>query len=364
MPKFEPNYTITNRTANILIRIEAVRQRIELLPIHPTILVSLRETAKLFSTHYSTMIEGNRLTQEQVEQVVGGSNHFAGRARDEAEVKGYYAAIGELESMVARKGSITEQFIQTLHALVMGAGRKRVKPAPYRTAQNVIRDASTRRIVYMPPEAKDVPPLMSQLTEWFRRSERDDIPCAIRAAVAHYQFATIHPYLDGNGRTARLLTNSVLHLGGYGLKGLYSLEEYYAKNLSEYYNAISIGPSHNYYGGRAEADITRWINYFCEGVELSFEAVSKRAEQAATVGTNDKHIQLRALDAMQRRSLELFQVQQEIASRDIQAFFNYKPRSATALLTRWVDDGFIVVTDPGLRTRKYSLAKRHRKLLD
>ena len=364
MKKFKPNYSITNVTANALVRIEAVRTRIEHLPIHPAVLVSLRESAKLFSTHYSTMIEGNRLTQEQVELVVNRAQHFAGRSREESEVKGYYAAINQMEAMVARKGAITEGLIQTLHALVMGAGKQRVTPSPYRDVQNVIRDSTTRGIVYLPPEAHDVPSLMKQLTAWIKDSEKQEIPCAIRAAISHYQFATIHPYIDGNGRTARLLTNLVLHLGGYDLKGLYSLEEYYATNLSAYYAAISIGPSHNYYMGRAEADITSWIDYFCEGMASSFEAVAKRAQQAAAEGATDKHSQLRSLDAMQRKCLELFQKSDVIASRDIQAFFNYKPRSATTLLSRWVDEGFLVVHDPGLRTRSYALADKYRKLLD
>jgi Fic family protein len=69
-----------------------------------------------------------------------------------------------------------------------------------------------------------------------------------------------HPYYDGDGRTARL----ILHLGGYDLKGLYSLEEYYARNLGAYYEAISIGDSHNYYMGRTETDITNWVEYFVE----------------------------------------------------------------------------------------------------
>lgn len=363
MKKFEPNYSITNATANALIRIEAVRTRIEHLPIHPVVLVSLRESAKLYSTHYSTMIEGNRLTQEQVELVVGQSQHFAGRTRDESEVKGYYAALNHLEAIVAKKAAVTERAIRTLHALVMGAGKQRLSPTPYRDLQNVIRDATTRGIVYLPPEAHDVPKLMKQLAAWIADSEKQAVPCAIRAAIAHYQFATIHPYIDGNGRTARLLTNLVLHLGGYDLKGLYSLEEYYARNLGAYYGAISIGPSHNYYMGRAEADITPWIDYFCQGMASSFEAVAKRAEEAAARGVSDTHSHLRSLQPMQRKCLELFQKSDVIASRDIQTFFGYKPRSATALLSRWVDEGFLVVHDPGLRTRSYALAEKHRRLL-
>ena len=115
--------------------------------------------------------------------------------------------------------------MQRLHALIMGGGRTRVKPTPYRDGQNVIRDARSNRIVYMPPEAKDVPRLMKQLITWINHN--DELPVPIHAGIAHYQYATIHPYYDGNGRTARLLTTRILHLGGYGLKGLYALEEYY-----------------------------------------------------------------------------------------------------------------------------------------
>lgn len=84
--------------------------------------------------------------------------------------------------------------------------------------------------------------------------------------------------------TARLLSTLVLHLDGYDLKGLYSLEEYYARNLDAYYQALSIGPTHNYYDGRAQADITRWVEYFCGGVADSFESVQKRALAAAGAG--------------------------------------------------------------------------------
>src|SRR5208337_3265005 len=103
----------------------------------------------------------------------------------------------------------------------------------------------------------------------------------IRAGIAHYQFATIHPYYDGNGRTARLLATLILHLGGYDLKGLYALEEYYALDLKGYYEALAAGPSHNYYLGRAEADITRWVAYFVAGMAESFEKVQNQARREA-----------------------------------------------------------------------------------
>lgn len=227
-------------------RIEAAKQAVQDLPITPSVLATLRETARLFSTHYSTMIEGNRLTQEQVSKVIEDKQHFPGRERDEKEVLGYYATLEKLGKLTASEDSVSEVHIQTLHALVLAEGRKKSKPTPYRDGQNVIRDSRSRGIVYMPPEAKDVAKLMKELVVWFTAAERKELPCPIRAGIGHYQFATIHPYYDGNGRTARLLTTLILHLGGYDLKGLYSLEEYYARNLSEYYEALSIGPTMYY----------------------------------------------------------------------------------------------------------------------
>src|ERR1700736_7001659 len=94
-----PTFTITPSVANGLMRIESVKQAIQTLPITPRVLANLRATARLFSTHYSTMIEGNRLTQEQVAQVIGGNKRFPGRERDQDEVKGYYAALDEAERL-------------------------------------------------------------------------------------------------------------------------------------------------------------------------------------------------------------------------------------------------------------------------
>ena len=109
----------------------------------------------------------------------------------------------------------------------------------------------------MPPEAKTVPGLMADLVAWINRQLHEgELPVPLIAALAHYQFATIHPYYDGNGRTARLLANLILHQAGYGLKGIYSLDEYYARQLTGYYEALTVGPPDNYHLGRAEADVT------------------------------------------------------------------------------------------------------------
>ena len=359
---FKPVYSINSSIAKHLMRIEAAKEKVTLLPMNIKLLKSLRETAKLYTTHYSTMIEGNKLSSDEVKEVITLEGHFPGRERDECEVKGYYAALDQLEQYAAQNHPITEKVIQTLHALVMSDGRTRVKPTVYREGQNVIKDGATGTIVYMPPESKDVPNLMRHMVTWIK--ENDELPCPIVAAIAHYQFATIHPYYDGNGRTARLLTTLILYLGGYDLKGLYSLEEYYAKNLLGYYRAISVGTSHNYYFGRSESDITEWVEYFVCGMAFAFEKVVSKMIELKSKGEKDHSALMRSLDPKQRKALELFKDYEVVNSSQIGKLFGFQPRTNAMLCKKWVEAGFLSIVDPSFKARKYRLATKFQILLE
>jgi len=361
--KFKPHYTITDTIASALMRIEACQQAVVLLPITPIVLAKLRESSRLQSVHYSTMIEGNRLTKEQIIKVIKQHKTIPGRERDEKEVKGYYAALDALQKYVAKGDPISERVIQTLHALVMAGGRTRVKPTLYRPGQNVIKEAGTGRIVYLPPEAKDVPGLMGRLVEWITQKNKK-IPCPIVAAIAHYQFATIHPYYDGNGHVARLLATLIVHEGGYGLKGIYSLDEYYARDSEAYYEALTLGPSHNYYMGREQADITPWVEYFCVGMAHAFERVQLRAEKAAKSGALDQTLLLRELDSKQRKVLELFRQHEYVTANKIAELFGFVPRTARNLCVKWVETGFLEVGDPSRKGRTYILSKQFLPLIE
>ncbi|HJD56159.1 MAG TPA: Fic family protein [Rickettsia endosymbiont of Pyrocoelia pectoralis] len=261
---------------------------------------------------------------------------------------------------MAQNVKVTEKIIQMLHALVMADGRTNFKPTAYRDGQNVIKDSQTKAIIYMPPEAQDVKSLMHSMVSWINDSTI--LPSPIIAGIAHYQFATIHPYYDGNGRTARLLTTLILHLGGYDLKGLYSLEEYYAKNLGAYYEAISIG-HHNYYMGRAEADITNWVEYFVSGMAMSFEKVLEQMQEANNKGLPDTSSLLRKLDPKQRRVLELFKQFEVINSSQIGKLFGFKPRTSAKLCADWVDQGFLKIVDSSNKGRKYTLNDHYIELI-
>ncbi|MEE4378422.1 MAG: Fic family protein [Candidatus Competibacteraceae bacterium] len=352
---FAPKFQITPALSKILMDIEGSRQTVADLPITLQVLASLRDSARLVSTHYSTQIEGNRLTQAQVADVLQGGS-FPSRERDEREVRNYYQALDHLDRLIKDASSrIVETDVQRLHGLVMDGKQQ---PTPHRDGQNVIRDSGTGAIVYMPPEAADVANLMGELIDWNNAEiEKAELPVPIIEAIAHYQFATIHPYYDGNGRTARLLTNLVLHKCGYGLKGIYSLEEYYARDLPAYYRALAIGESHNYYFGRAEADITGWVAYFCAGMADAFAKVRMKAAEAEKTHTQDHSHLLRELDPRQKQVLVLFQESRFVTTRQIAELLGIHTRSALNLCKKWVASGFLIQHGQANKSRQYELAE-------
>ena len=119
---------------------------------------------------------------------------------------------------------------------------------------------------YIPPEYCDIPGLLDELVNYVNTT--DDHPL-IMAAVVHYQLVTIHPFEDGNGRTARLLSGYILDFYGYGFSGLGSLEEYFAYDPEEYYASLQMGLPALYYSGRENPPHPEiWINYYLRMVEL------------------------------------------------------------------------------------------------
>ena len=358
---FAPVYSITPAITKALMSIEADRQAVADLPIDVTVLASLRETARLVSTHYSTQIEGNRLTQAQVREVVAGAR-FPGKERDELEVRHHYRALEEMERLAAEGKPLTEMQLRRLHGLVM-TGQS--KPTPYRDGQNVIRNSLSRQIVYMPPEAKTVPGLMADLVAWINRQLHEgELPVPLVAALAHYQFATIHPYYDGNGRMARLLANLILHQAGYGLKGIYSLDEYYARQLTGYYEALTVGPSHNYHLGRAEADATGFLAFFCEGMADAFSAVRAQAAKAAQRGAPDRTGQLRKLDPRERRLLDLFRRHGTATAGEIAKHLGLAQRTVVGLCRSWLKTGLLELKNPSRKSRSYRLGKEFELLIE
>lgn len=361
-PAWQPKYTLTPAIARGLMEIEAARAVVEHTPLSPAVEAELRHRARVRSTHYSTRIEGNRLTLAEAEQVIEGRRReFHGRERDVAEVRNYWHTLLRVEEWAAKETPLTEDLIRRLHALVMKGSRS--KPTPYRDGQNMIRDSVTGRIIYLPPEAQDVPDLMAALVDWANQAEKEGLPVPLIAALVHYQFVTIHPYYDGNGRTARLLSTYVLYRGGYDLHGFFSLEEHHARDLEAYYRSLAVHPHHNYYEGRAEADLTPWLEYFVKTLARVFTMAKEETLRSIGEGIPAEPEELRRLDRRARVVLLLFANAEQIKAADVAVALGLSRRMARELLKGWVDDGWLVVANPSKRARAYGLSAIYRQFI-
>lgn len=359
---WKPVYTISPSIARALMDIEAANAIVENTPLSPAVEAELCHKARVRSTHYSTRIEGNKLTLKQAQEVIEKKKtHFQGRERDVNEVRNYWDALLKTEAWANRKIEFSEDLIKRLHAIVDKG--KRAKPTSYRASQNVIRDSQSGGIVYLPPEAKDVPCLMAEMVRWARKAGKENIPVPIIAALVHYQFVTIHPYYDGNGRTARLLATFILQRDGYGLHGFFSMEEHHARDLASYYSSLAVHKSHNYYQGRAQADLTAWIAYFTSLLAKVFTQAKDEAVKYAKKGVPQEPEQLRRLDHRARIVLSLFAKKDKITAPDVTQVIGLSSRMARILLKKWVKDGWLVVADTANRSRAYSLSAIYRKFV-
>jgi Fic family protein len=352
-------FSFTPEIVRALQSIERARAEVTLTVLPPAVAEGLRLRARVKSTHFSTRIEGNRLTLAEAEQVVIEGRQFPGRERDTLEIQHYFQALALVEEWVELGLAVTEERIRKLHAMIYAG--KRTRATPYRDGQNVIRDGAGG-IVYLPPEAKDVPVLMADLVTWISQAEADQ-PVPVIAGMAHYQFVTIHPYFDGNGRTARALATWILYRGGYDLGRFYSLEEFYTQDLQGYYDALVTHPHHNYYEGRAEADITPWLAYFLRGMAAVFESVAGEVRSSAVPGNEKVDALLRHLDRRGRIVLGLFERQEEITANEVAHILGLSPRQVRDLLNAWVGEGWLEVSEAARKTRRYRLSAEYRRFI-
>ncbi|MCM1039278.1 MAG: Fic family protein [Roseburia sp.] len=260
-----------NLTNNILKRISAIDNNRHALStvVIPTVTINkLRKNSKKKSSYASNKIEGNPLTEGQADAAIESDahKHFM---KPEQEVRNYYMALEFLEKKAKAGAVFSKDLIMEVQALVeKGASKEKtgLRGAMPPGVLFAVYDSETGKADYIPPEYVDIPGLLDELVEYVNTTE--DHPLLI-AAVVHYQLVTIHPFEDGNGRTARLMSGFVLDKYGYGFSGIGSLEEYFAYDAEEYYRSLQMGLPELYYSGRDNPPHPEiWIDYFLRMVEL------------------------------------------------------------------------------------------------
>lgn len=323
---FQPQYILTHgivRDLTTIAEAKAVIDRARLLPAQE---VRLRRQALIRMTHSSTAIEGNVLDQKQVEAIASRKKIDA-PDRDVYEVRNYLAALKYIESVVLKKIPFTERVFLRVHRLVTQDTLPTAQSGRYRTGLVYV----VRRRAGLPPEtrytapaAPQVPALVRQLVRWIQASANGAVSPVIVAGLAHLEIAGIHPFADGNGRTARAIATLILYSRGYDFRRLFALEDYYNKDRSAYYAAIHLGKTY----AERQTDVTPWLSYFVRGFRAEIESV-KRTVAALSGKSAVRSLQSRVyLKPEQLKLLDFLEGVEKITVRDAMEVLRVPRRTA------------------------------------
>jgi len=303
-----------------LTRIERARGFLEAARLSEDWLATMRSRALLLEAHHTTHIEGTRLTLEQAERLLAGET-VAGTDPDDArELLNYRDAFEFVSGYLNDGGPITEGLIREIHRrLVAGVRGGSAAPGDYRRVQNYVINSATRQVIYTPPPPGEVAPLMLDLVTWLNTPS--DTHPVLTSGIAQFQFVHIHPFVDGNGRTSRLLSTLCLYRAGYDFKRLFSISEFYDRDRAAFYAALqSVRDS--------GMDLTGWLDYFVEGLATQMDEVTERGRRAIKADVlATKH----GLNARQK-ALVLWLMEQPEA--DLQAFQDLFPGTPRRTLQR------------------------------
>src|SRR4030066_484977 len=271
---FKPDFRYTDKIVGDLTQIAAARELVLNSPFIPKWEVSLRREAIIRKAHSSTAIEGNMLSLEQVSDLAHGREVMASR-KDKQEVLNYLSVLENLGKLTDGR-KITEKDILSIHRmLTIETLESSSDCGRYRSRYVVVGNRLTGEIIFRPPANKDVPKFIKALVEWLNSEAAKELDPVIEAGIAHYEFVRIHPFVDGNGRTARVLATLILYLRGFDAKQFFCLDDYYDSDRKVYYGALQSVNQKN-------LDLTAWLEYFVEGMKGSIAAVKEGGVRLAT----------------------------------------------------------------------------------
>ncbi len=330
---FEPKFTITNKINNFLLEIERARGFLEAAKLKKEWIKSMQSEAIALEAHHSTHIEGTRLTLSQAQRILTGKSVKGIRKDDRQELLNYKEAMDFVSGYLDKKSEITENLIKEIHKILVKDVRGRtLEPGKYRKVQNYVVSSLTKEIIYTPPPPSKVPQLMKEFVEWLNKGS--NISPVLIAGISQYQFVDIHPFLDGNGRTARVLCTLILYQNRYDFKRLFSLSEYYDKNRRKYYDAIQSVRKHN-------TDITGWLEYFTDGLRSQLMEVKTKGEKAIKREVLIEKAKGLNLNVRQQKILLYFLDEKQASVEEIRQKFNLVRRTVQRDLSKLIDLGFI-----------------------
>ena len=341
---FVPLYRITNRVTAGLTQIERARGFLEAARLSEDWLSTMRSRALLLEAHHTTHIEGTRLTLEQAERLLAGETVTGTDPDDARELLNYRDAFEFVSGCLNEGGPMTEGLIREIHQrLVAGVRGGSARPGEYRRVQNYVVNSVTRQVIYTPPPPQDVAPMMAELVAWLNTAS--DAHPVLTSGVAQFQLVHIRPFMDGNGRTSRLLSTLCLYRTGYDFKRLFSISEFYDRDRLAFYAAIQ--------GVRDQGmDLTGWLEYFVEGLATQMDEVTERGKRAIRADVLAKQ---HGLNARQTAALRFLLEHGNMTIQDYEALCPQSHRRSLQRDLRGLLEEGLVTTSGATNQLEYKL---------
>lgn len=309
MDAFNPKFTITNRMTAAITQIERARGFLEAARLSDDWVRDMGAEALIKEAHHTTHIEGTQLTLDQAERLWRGEAVPEADPDDARELLNYRSAFEFVSDCLDSGDPITEGLIREIHRkLVEGVRGGKADPGNYRRIQNYVANSSTGEVIYTPPSAVEVPIMMSDMVKWLNYDL--DIHPVLISGIAQFQLVHIHPFLDGNGRTSRLLSTLCLYKAGYDFKRLFTISEYYDRDRPTFYKKIQSVRENG-------MDMTGWLDYFITGLETQMIEVKERGEQ---VIRRDVLVQKHGLNERQGQAIGYLLQNGKLTIQDFEGF--------------------------------------------
>jgi len=273
---YAPKFIISNKILKNIGSIEASKEIIEGAPLVPSFEKQFQSDAAIRTIHHGTHIEGNDLTLYQTKKILEGAEVY-GRARDIQEIINYRNVMTLLDELAAKRGGYELTMLNDIHRATVDRIIVPEKVGVLRSTEVVIKEEGSGRVIFSPPASHEVPYLLEDFFAWINDLEAREIHPILRAGIAHYILVTVHPFVEGNGRTVRAFSTLILMREKYDVKKLFSLEEHFDSDPAEYYQALSqVDKQSPNIGNR---DVTPWLEYFTGVVAIELSKIKDKVRK-------------------------------------------------------------------------------------
>ena len=337
---FEPQFNYTDKIVKYIAQIASAKEIISNAKIIPLYDTKLKQDALIKSSHYSTSIEGNPLNLEEVKTLI--NNNQKPTTKAEQEVLNYFNVLNNLNKYSDK--IITKNTILSVHKdLTKNLLKNPEYEGKFRDTRVFIGNLHTKKINYIPPDAYKVPGLIDELLDWLNNSTDEMYPVII-AGILHYELVRIHPFVDGNGRTSRLMATLILSIQKFNIDNYFTLDEYYNQDRQAYVDALKSADKNH--------DLTNWLEYFCQGVLYSIDKVKSEVLKLDQI--TSKYNNTIELTPNEISVLTLLEEKKHIQNKDIQEMLNISPQASYKIIRKLKNKELIKSTGKG-RNTEYNL---------